>query len=97
MPSEVETNASPLGHLYERLNRAVLNGITISLIKPYQYQDRISLEEDDIQAEVRVIYKKCGLVTRLEFVSGSESLFSKAVEAITSYYDWEAESGKANL
>lgn len=97
VPSEVETNASPLGHLYERLNRAVLNGITISLIKPYQYQDRISLEEDGIQAEVRVIYKKCGLVTRFEFVSGSESLFSKAVEAITSYYDWEAESGKANL
>lgn len=96
-PSKVEANASPLGHLYERLNRDVLGGITLSLIKPHQYQDRISLEEDGARAEARVIYKKRGTVTRFELISGSESLFSKTVDAITSYCDWETENGGVDL
>ena len=88
-PSKVETSASSLGYLYERLNRVALKGITISLIKSYQYQDCISLEGNGITAEARVIYKKHGLITKFELTSGSESLFSKAIEDITSYYDWD--------
>lgn len=96
-PSEVETAASPLGQLYERLNQTVLNGITISLMKPHQYQDRVTLEENEVRAEVRVIYEKRGLITRFELVSGSESLFSKTAKAITSYYNRNAEPGEAAL
>lgn len=96
-PSEVEANASPLGYLYERLNRVALSDITISLIKPFQYQDRVSLEQDGTRAEVRIVYEKRGLVTRFELISGSETLFNKVVESITSYYDWEAENGGVGL
>lgn len=96
-PSEAETSASPLGHLYEHLNRVALNGISISLIKPLQYQDRISLEGDGASAEARVVYDKRGLVTRFELISGSETLFGNAVESITSYYDWEAENDEGDL
>ena len=96
-PSEVEASASPLGHLYEHLNRVALNGISVSLIKPLQYQDRISLEEDGASAEARVVYDKRGLVTRFELISGSETLFGNAVESITSYYDWEAENDEGDL
>lgn len=96
-PSETEASASPLGHLYEHLNRVALNGIVISLIKPFQYQDRISLELNDTRAEARVVYDKRGLVTRFELISGSETLFGEAIESITSYYDWEAENDEASL
>lgn len=96
-PSEAETSASPLGHLYEHLNRVALSGVSISLIKPLQYQDRISLEGDGASAEARVVYDKRGLVTRFELISGSETLFGNAVESITSYYDWEAENDEGDL
>ncbi|WP_440132292.1 hypothetical protein [Adlercreutzia muris] len=89
--------SSPLGWLYERLNQAALNGITISLVRPYQYQDRVALEESGVRAEVRVIYEKRGLITRFELVSGNENLFGKTVEAITSYYNWNTEPGEAAL
>lgn len=96
-PSDIETDASPLGQLYDRLNNDVLSGITVSLLKQYQYQDRISLDEGSDRAEVRVIYDKCGLITKCELISGNEDLFCKAIDAITSYYDWETEADEGTL
>lgn len=94
--SEPELDDSPLGHLYQRLNHDVLSGIVISLVRSYQYQDIVSLQENETQAEARIIYEKRGLVTRFEFVSGSVDLFSKVIEAITAYYNWQADSNKAD-
>lgn len=91
-PSDAELSASLLGKLYERLNKEVLHGTTISLIKPYNYQDRIALDGSDDHADARVIYDKHGLVTRFELVSGSADLFNDVVKTIKDYYVWDPET-----
>ncbi|WP_439787709.1 hypothetical protein [Parvibacter caecicola] len=88
---------STLGRLYEQLNEEVLRGATISLIKPYNYQDWIALDRGSIHAEARIAYEKHGLVSRFELVSGSVDLFDDVVKTIKAYYVWDSESHEVTV
>lgn len=93
---DVELSASPLGDFYNRLNHDVLRDISISLTKPFQYQDRIDLKKGDKHAEIRIIYDKHGLISRFELVSGDCGVFDKAIEDIKNYYEPTAETAEVN-